>query len=489
MIRLFKVFFPTRALVLLISEAALIYASYIAAAFIVLDYPDIALAQENGWTRIAIVVISMIAGLYFQDLYSQIRVRSRTVLCLQFCSVIGFAFFVQALLEYAHLADWTLPGSLMFGGGALVLIVGPSWRILYEQVLLRTVASEKVLILGTSPLARAVATRLAEDPHLGMTVAGYVDTPPEESADILFTERAYLRGGSQAAGAVQEMAPVALPGGRLLGPIASLQEIVRQVRPDRIVVGMTERRGRIPMDELLDLRFSGVRIEDVTNTYETVFGRVSVRELPPLQFIFMPDFGPAKNNVFWHDAFTLGVALIAFVVALPVIVLVAILVRLTSPGPVLYRQSRVGKAGVNFTVLKFRSMYQDAEAVTGAIWAVKDDPRITPLGRWLRKLRLDELPQLMNVLRGDMSIVGPRPERPEFVDVFFKQIPYYRQRMVVRPGITGWAQINYKYGNTLDDTILKLEYDLYYIKNLTFSLDVYIMFQTVKVMLLGRGAQ
>jgi lipopolysaccharide/colanic/teichoic acid biosynthesis glycosyltransferase len=464
----------------------------------VLDYPDIALTQENGWTRIAIVVTSMIVGLYFQDLYSQFRVRSRTVLCLQFCSVIGFAFFVQALLEYAHLADWTLPGSLMFGGGALALVVGPAWRILYEQVLLRTVASEKILILGTSPLAQAVAARLAEDPHLGMTVVGYVDTPPDESADIL-AERSYYRAASPVAGTVQtvtselELAvgagPLALPGGRLLGPIANLQAIVEQVRPDRIVVGMTERRGRIPMEELLDLRFAGIRIEDVTNTYETVFGRVSVRELPPLQFIFMPDFAPARNKLFWHDLFTLGVALIAFVVALPVIILVAILVRVTSRGPVLYRQARVGKGGVIFTVLKFRSMYQDAEAATGAVWAVKDDPRITPLGRWIRKLRLDELPQLINVLRGDMSIVGPRPERPEFVHVFATQIPYYRQRMVVRPGITGWAQINYKYGDTLDDTILKLEYDLYYIKNLTFSLDVYIMFQTVKVMLLGRGAQ
>jgi len=376
----------------------------------------------------------------------------------------------------------------MFGGGALALVVGPSWRILYEQVLLQTVASEKVLILGTSPLAQAVAARLVEDPHLGMTVVGYVDTPPDENP-AMATERSYYRAGTQVAGTVEEVAAVALPGGCLLGPIANLREIVGQVRPDRIVVGMTERRGRIPMEELLDLRFSGVRIEDVTNTYETVFGRVSVRELPPLQFIFMPDFGPARNNVFWHDLFTLGVGVIAFAVALPAIILVAILVRLTSRGPVLYRQARVGKTGVIFTILKFRSMYQNAEAATGAVWAVKDDPRITPLGRWLRKLRLDELPQLINVLRGDMSIVGPRPERPEFVEVFSKQIPYYRQRMVVRPGITGWAQINFKYGDTLDDTILKLEYDLYYIKNLTFSLDVYIMFQTVKVMLLGRGAQ
>jgi lipopolysaccharide/colanic/teichoic acid biosynthesis glycosyltransferase len=164
-------------------------------------------------------------------------------------------------------------------------------------------------------------------------------------------------------------------------------------------------------------------------------------------------------------------------------------VKGTSPGPVFYRQRRVGMEGKVFTVYKFRSMYVDAEARTGAVWASKDDPRITPLGRWLRKLRLDELPQFWNVVKGDMAIVGPRPERPEFVEMLAQQIPYYRQRLAVRPGITGWAQINHKYGDTELDAMIKLEYDLYYIKNLSPALDFYIIFHTIKVMLLSRGAQ
>jgi lipopolysaccharide/colanic/teichoic acid biosynthesis glycosyltransferase len=166
-----------------------------------------------------------------------------------------------------------------------------------------------------------------------------------------------------------------------------------------------------------------------------------------------------------------------------------VLVKLTSPGPVLIRQKRVGINGKTFTVYKFRSMYQDAEARTGAVWAKRNDPRITPLGHWLRKLRLDELPQLFNVVKGDMSIVGPRPERPEFVNILSEQIPYYRQRHCVMPGITGWAQINYKYGDTIEDTMMKLEYDLYYIKHISPSLDFLIMFHTAKTMLLFRGAQ
>ena len=166
----------------------------------------------------------------------------------------------------------------------------------------------------------------------------------------------------------------------------------------------------------------------------------------------------------------------------------ALLVRVTSPGPVLFRQTRIGVHDRAFTLYKFRSMRVDAEAATGAVWATKDDPRVTAVGRWLRLLRLDELPQLFNVLRGEMSIVGPRPERPEFVRTLSEQIPYYRQRHCVKPGITGWAQINYKYGNTIEDTITKLEYDLYYIKNMSLSLDAYMIFHTMKTMLLFRGA-
>ena len=177
------------------------------------------------------------------------------------------------------------------------------------------------------------------------------------------------------------------------------------------------------------------------------------------------------------------------VVSLPLLILVGVLVKVSSKGPVLYRQTRVGMNGAPFALYKFRSMRQDAEAGTGAVWAIRDDPRVTVLGKWLRKLRLDELPQLFNVLRGEMAVVGPRPERPEFVKTLTEQIPFYQQRHCVKPGITGWAQISHKYGDTLEDTVTKLEYDLYYIKNISPSLDGYIIFHTLKVMLLSRGAQ
>ena len=181
--------------------------------------------------------------------------------------------------------------------------------------------------------------------------------------------------------------------------------------------------------------------------------------------------------------------IVGTIATLPIMVVVALLVKLSSPGPILFRQTRVGLRGSHFVLYKFRSMYADAEARTGAVWATKNDPRITPIGRWLRKLRLDELPQFFNVLRGEMSLVGPRPERPEFCAMLEEKIPFYKQRHWVRPGITGWAQINHKYGDTIEDSMIKLEYDLYYIKNLAPALDAYIIFHTIKVMLLSRGAQ
>jgi exopolysaccharide biosynthesis polyprenyl glycosylphosphotransferase len=191
----------------------------------------------------------------------------------------------------------------------------------------------------------------------------------------------------------------------------------------------------------------------------------------------------------YQQLWNAALAAVGLMAAAPIMLLTTLAVRVSSGGPVLYRQVRVGLGGEPFTLYKFRSMRVDAEAATGAVWAQKHDPRVTPVGRWLRKLRFDELPQLVNVLKGEMSIVGPRPERPEFVKVLSAQIPFYVQRCCVRPGITGWAQINHKYGDTLEDAVKKLEYDLYYIKNMSFALDTYIIFHTVKAMLLSRGAQ
>jgi exopolysaccharide biosynthesis polyprenyl glycosylphosphotransferase len=237
------------------------------------------------------------------------------------------------------------------------------------------------------------------------------------------------------------------------------------------------------------LRFSGIHFEEEPDTFESTFGRVLTRQLRPSRLIFSTELGPGRRSLLWHSLYSTVVAVLVTPIFLPVTAIVAVLVKLTSAGPVFHRQVRVGLNGAPFTVYKFRSMHVNAEAQTGAVWAKRDDPRVTKIGKWLRRLRLDETPQLLNVLRGEMSLVGPRPERPEFVKSLSEQIPFYSYRHCVKPGITGWAQINYKYGDTLEDTIIKLEYDLYYIKNLALWLDTFIIFHTLKVMLFSETAQ
>jgi exopolysaccharide biosynthesis polyprenyl glycosylphosphotransferase len=279
------------------------------------------------------------------------------------------------------------------------------------------------------------------------------------------------------------------PEGDRLGALNSLPEVVAASKPDCIIVGLAERRQQLPMYQLLDLKFSGIQIQEASVAYEDTHHRISLQDLRPADLVFTSG---QINSPFLNQLQTLYswvLALIGFVLTLPVMAIVWVLVKATSPGQAFYWQTRAGLNGEPFRLVKFRSMRVDAEAATGAVWASKNDPRVTPLGRWLRRLRIDELPQFVNVLRGEMNLVGPRPERPEFVRTLQQQIPFYRQRLFVKPGLTGWAQINHKYGDTIEDTITKLEYDLYYIKHRSISLDAYIMAQTVKVMLLHKGAQ
>jgi len=463
MIRLFRVFVPVGSLALLSSEILLIVSSYVLASYAILRVdPTVFLLYDRGLVRILLILASILVGMHFQDLYSKIYVRSRGVLAQQLCMVIGIAFMAQALVGYLD-AGLRLPIRVMVLGSTLTVAAVFAWRIFFSAHVLRMVAQERLLLIGTSPLLEDIGKHIEEHPETGLQVVGYV-------------------GSGEEAG-------TAMAGGTALGPMASLREIVQATNPNRIVVGMTERRARVPVGELLELRFAGHIIEEAASTYENVCGRVCLKELRPAQLIYSGELGPRRATMFYQTMVNVALAAIGVVAAAPIMLLTALAVRLTSAGPALYRQVRVGLGGIPFTLYKFRSMRADAEAETGAVWASKNDPRVTGLGRTIRKLRIDEIPQLFNVLKGEMSLVGPRPERPEMVRALAEEIPYYQHRHCVRPGITGWAQVNYKYGDTLEDTIHKLEYDLYYIKNMSPSLDSYIIFLTVKAMLLSRGSQ
>jgi sugar transferase (PEP-CTERM system associated) len=461
MIRLFRVFIPASVLILLSSEVLLITAAYVTAAFINPEGdPTTYLLYGNGAVNIGLVLVTIVVGLYLQDLYSDLYVKSHIILLQQLCFVLGAAFLLQGLISYVAL-DLRMPLHVLVPGSTLALVGIYGWRVLFSAFVVKAVGSDRLLLVGNSPVLTEIVEYLSNHPENGLRLVGLVsDDVDATPLDIKF-----------------------------LGRLDALREVVEASQPTRIVVGMRERRNRLPVGELLELRYTGYVIEEAPSAYERICGRVCMKELRPSQLIYSGEFSRRRRVVFLQSATNLLLAAIGVTISLPLMIITAIAVRLSSPGPILYRQRRVGMDGATFTVFKFRSMTVNAEADTGAVWASRNDPRVTAVGRIIRKIRFDELPQLFNVMRGEMSIVGPRPERPEFVQTLAEQIPYYRQRHAVRPGITGWAQINYKYGDTLEDTIAKLEYDLYYIKNMSFSIDTYIMFHTVKAMLLSRGAQ
>ncbi len=466
--QLFRVFIPGNLIVLILSEIVLTLLCYVAGLWLVATFlnPSMVLSvyifDEGGLTQIILAAACLILGFYFQNLYTNIRVKSSALLVQQTCLVIGLGFLVQAFFAYIRQPGLSLPRWAMIFGSVLALIFIPGWRVVYSRIILKAFGSQRILFLGAAPVSQEIAAHLVARPEIGMSVLGYIDDSPD------FAE---------------------LPGGKMVGRIEDLASVAQTLKPDLVVVGMTERRRELPMSEMLRLRFAGVRFEEAAVTFEAAFGRVSTRQMQPSRLVFSSDLGPRKGSLFWHSVYSLPIAAAILIVTSPVMLLTAILVKLTSRGPVLHRQKRVGLNGEAFTVYKFRSMYADAEARTGPVWAKKDDPRITPVGKWIRRFRIDELPQLFNVLRNEMGLVGPRPERPEFVEKLAAAIPYYSYRHCVRPGVTGWAQINYKYGDTMEDAIMKLEYDLYYIKNLAVSLDFYIIFHTLKVMLFSETAQ
>ncbi|MBK9169310.1 MAG: sugar transferase [Bryobacterales bacterium] len=462
MIRLFQVFVPVGVLALVVSEFLIAAASFLFGTYLVLGIEfESYLLLEQGWLRIAIVVGSIMLSMHFVDLYPRYHVRSRSSLLQDLCQVIGLALLAQGLVSYA-LPPVRLGRGIMLVGSLVALASLFLWRLFYSSFVGDRMARQRLLFVGANPIVLEVAGHIAKQPHLGLSIAGYLlDQPATDE----------------------------LPGGPVLGSVNDVRRVAHEIQPARIVVGLSERRNRMPVNDLLDLRLAGFSIEEAGTTYEMVSGRVCTKELRPSHLIFSGALAPRQGQISLQQTINLVVSLTGTALALPVMALVAVAVRVTSPGPVLFRQTRVGLNGRNFTLYKFRSMRADAEAETGAVWASRNDPRVTPIGRWLRILRLDELPQFFNVLRGDMSLVGPRPERPEFVETLSELIPFYRQRLAVKPGITGWAQINYKYGDTVEDTIHKLEYDLYYIKNISPSLDAYIIFQTLKTIVLSRGAQ
>ena len=457
MISLFNVYYPTRTLLLLLCEALLVGGSFLLAATYLVG-PDtyIVLMYKGGLLKIlGITVLTLLLSYYF-DLYEPQRISGgweiyfRLLLVLSvLCFLLGGIIFVYPDI-YIGPHVFTLGISLL----AIVLLL---WRRSYEWIISLSAFRERVYVLGNGERARTVIETLRIRRDAGMEVVEG-DSKGEFAGDL---ERFEV-----------DLKSFCEPKPRI----------------DRVIVAMENRRGSMPVRELLDLRLRGIVIEDASVFMERLLGRLPLDGLNPSTLIFTHGFNVKASQQIVRRIVSILVSFTGLMMCLPFIPFIMLAVRLSSPGPIFFKQTRVGLSGRLFSVIKFRTMSENAEA-GGATWATKDDPRVTPLGRFMRKTRLDEIPQLWNVLRGEMGFVGPRPERPEFVKWLDAEIPFYELRHIIRPGITGWAQVRYRYGASLEETRRKLEYDLYYVKHLSIGLDLLIMFETIKTIILRRGAQ
>ena len=453
-----------RAFALVALETVLIVAAVAAAVSVRLGYEDglVPLFTYRGVAKLALVALVCQVCLYYADLYNWRVIADRTETFVRVLQSVAAACIILAVVYYWFPRVIIGRGVFMIAA-ALLIVTILGWRAGFEWTMRRLRPGERLLLVGTTDATITLARELfAKRFELGVEIVGFIDPDPRRTGE-----------------------PLINPG--IIGTLDDIPTIIESRAIDRVVVSLHDARGKLPMDKLLDMRLNGIAFDHLASVYERYTGKIAVENLRTSWFIFSSGFRNTPGLATAKRSLDIVAALVGMVLAAPVMIIVAIAVKLTSRGPVLYSQRRVGQNGRVFVLRKFRSMRDNAEASTGAVWAQPNDQRLSPVGRLLRSTRVDELPQLWNVLIGDMSLVGPRPERPEFVEDLSRKIHFYGQRHVVKPGLTGWAQIRYSYGSSVEDALQKLQYDLYYLKHMSIALDMFIILSTVKIVLSRLG--
>jgi sugar transferase (PEP-CTERM system associated) len=472
LIRLLHAYVPKRTLLLGISEACLITLALVASALARLgpERASYMLTYQYGSLKILFVSVAFLTCMYYFDLYDSSIVSNGREAVVRLIQVLGVAYLALGLLYYLY-PPVQLGRGIFNIGFLLVGLLLLLWRRLFSAINSAAGLAERVFILGDGALAESLVREIETRPELGIRVTGRAQMAAIE-------EQGVHRG--------QIELPVTLSQTSFCEELAVSPQVSGI---DRIVVAMEERRGKLPIDLLLSLKNRGVRVQDGNDVYESITGKVPIDSIRLSWLLFSPGSHTSRLFLFYKRFASIVTSIVGLLLSLPLFPFVILAIKLSSPGPVFYWQNRVGRDGAVFRCYKFRTMCTDAESDTGPIWAEYDDPRVTRVGRFLRKTRMDEIPQLVNVLKGDMSLVGPRPKRPEIIAELNQKIPYYHLRQSVRPGITGWAQILYRYGSSVEDAKEKLRYDLYYVKNSSIGLDLLIFLNTIKIVLVGRGAK
>ena len=461
MLKIFGKNYPVRKLLLFIVEGGFLFLSF-AAVDVFKNQGDMSILNNFGlWGRLLLIVFVCQLCLYYNNLYSFVgRINFLEMSTRLFqaigvaCIILGFVFLLFPGL---------LPEKQIFIASLLAFIIlSSAWRYGYCYILKHRYFASPVFLLGMGEFFEDIFKEIDKNIDCGYKVAA-----------------------AAAKGELKDKLPSET---RFYDTFDNLYKKVKESGSRAIIVAMDERRGNLPVDELLDCRLKGVPVLEGESFFEEINGRILIDKINPSWLIFKEGFNIKPLAALFKRVFGVVLALIGLAASAPISLLTIILIKLDSPGPVFFIQQRTGKDGKLFNIIKFRSMRTDAEK-DGAKWATENDSRVTRVGKVIRKTRIDEIPQMWNVLRGDMNFVGPRPERPVFVDELSRKIRYYNQRHIVRPGITGWAQINYPYGASIEDAKRKLEYDLYYIKHMSIFLDLYIILKTVKTIIFKLGAR
>ena len=456
-----------RSVVLFAGETALLFLAVVTSCVVIGGASAWqALAGDTALLRVLLIVVVCQMCLHYVDLYDLRTITTTGGLAVRLMRAIGAASVILGI------AYWLFPLLIVEQGvfllsAALAVCLVMAWRAAFSLIVAHLMPRERLLLVGTSPAAVLLARELFERrQELGVEIVGFVDPDP-------------ARVG----------APVINPG--VVGTIDDIPSLTSRMHVDRVVVSLSDERGKLPMDRLLDVRLrSGVMFDHLASVYEEYTGKIALENLRPSWLVFSTGFHNSRALMAAKRVFDVVAAIVGLILAFPLMLISAIIVKLESPrSPILYHQERVGLNGELFTIHKFRTMVADAEAATGPVWSGANDARVTPVGRFMRKSRLDEIPQLWNVLRGDMSLIGPRPERPQFVEQLTQQIPFYGQRHVIKPGVTGWAQVRYSYGASVEDAIEKMQYDLYYVKHVSLLFDFMIVLETIKTVIRRRGAR
>ena len=460
MIKIFSHYLHKRTLLRVFFDLGLVVATVVLS--IMWQSNDLASVVSVALTCAFLLATGMLAINFGLGFYQRVHNRSlgqsraRAMLSLSLTLLLAYGIFQLLPL---NLSDRKLFALAVVASIVIVLVHRVYAAHSSSQLLVR----QRILVFGTGTRAKLVGRSLKKaDPNVDLV--GYFAGPNEAVTEV--------------------------SAWGVLTPDKSLTDIVVDEQVDEIVVALAERRGgSMPLRELLDCKLHGVRVVDIATHFEKTLGQIRLDSVNPGWLIFGDGFNQGVLRTLVKRLFDIVFATVLIIVSAPVMLLTGILILLESGGPILYLQERVGRNGRLFSVVKFRSMRTDAEKDGMPRWAAAQDDRVTRVGRVIRKLRIDELPQLITVLNGDMSLVGPRPERPYFVDKLTQEIPYYAVRLSVKPGLTGWAQVRYHYGATMEDSAEKLQYDLYYVKNHTWFLDLVVLFETVGVVLTGKGAQ